>query len=87
MFPLESCEIRGEDGITGWPEVLSESGFLVPSPGGHCQPDKDSLTAPGWQGSAAVKCCLWFLQENNLLKRISSINVIINLEKTYFSIK
>lgn len=87
MFPLESCEIRGEDEITGWPEVLSESGFLVPSPGGHCQPDKDSLTAPGWQGSAAVKCCLWFLQENNLLKRISSINVIINLEKTYFSIK
>lgn len=65
----------------GWPQVPSESGFLVPSPGGHCQPDKDGLTAPGWQGSVAVQFSLWFLQENNLLKRILSINVIINLEK------
>lgn len=66
----------------GWPKVSGESGFLIPSPGGHCQPDKDSLIAPGWHSSAAVKFSLWFLQENNLLKRISSINVIINLEKT-----
>jgi hypothetical protein len=34
-----------------------------------------------------VQFFLWFLQENNPLKRISSINVIINLEKTHFSIK
>ena len=54
--------------------------FLIPGPGGCCQ-HKDSLAAPVRQGSATVKFCLWFLQENNPLKRISSINVIINLEK------
>ena len=55
--------------------------FLIPGPGGCCQ-HKDSLDAPVRQGPATVKFCLWFLQENNPLKRISSINVIINLEKT-----
>lgn len=55
--------------------------FPVPRPGGRCQHDEDSLTALVWHGSVAVKFSFWFLQENNHLKRISSINVIINLEK------
>lgn len=71
-------EVRNH-GLVQSPRVSQE--FPVPSTGGHCQHDKDSLTSPVRQGSAAVKFFLWFLQENNPLKRISSINVIINLEK------
>lgn len=73
-------EVRKE--FWAGPTSLDESGGpLLPSPRRHCQHDKDSLTVPVWQASAAVKFFLWFLQENNLLKRISSINVIINLKK------
>lgn len=73
-------EMGGEKGVSGWPRGLPLSQeFLGPSPGGHCQ---DASLPPMGHCSLAMLFFLQYRRENNSLKRISSINVIINLEKT-----
>lgn len=73
-------EMGGEKGVSGWPRGLPLSQeFLGPSPGGYCQ---DASLPPMGHCPRAMLFFLQYRQENNSLKRISSINVIINLEKT-----